>query len=62
MITDQRTASLTTGSDTNRNVPEQDPNDWIPKADEAQSDAKTFLPRIVAAILDGSEARDWNRQ
>ncbi len=40
----------------------QDPNDWIPKAEEARRDAEVFLPRIIAAILDGARAKDWNRQ
>jgi hypothetical protein len=40
----------------------QDPNDWIPKAEEARRDAEAFLPRIVSAILSGAQAKDWNRQ
>ncbi len=40
----------------------QDPNDWIPKAEEARRDAEVFLPRIISAILSGALAKDWNRQ
>ena len=42
-------------------VQDQDPNLWIPNAEEAQRDASAFLPRIIATIIDGAENRDWNR-
>ena len=58
MITDKHTLGDISSSP---KLSEQDPNLWIPKADEAQRDAAVFLPRILAAILDGVEARDWNR-